>query len=174
MRTLAGFLLFVVLALVSTLAFPSVRPVQDGCVPLAEALQHLGSAGCVRGVVLHVETGGKGVTFLNFCEDTRTCPFSVVVFPADIQKMGDIHQLEGQQVEIKGTIQDYDGRAQIVLRHPRQLGDGAFLLVPPVPSEYDVERRGHYSAGKYSHPKAAKKKHKKQGAPVSIEDPEEP
>jgi len=43
-----------------------------------------------------------------------------------------------------------------------------------VPTDYDVERRGHYSAGKYKRPKASKTKHKKQGAPISIEDPEEP
>jgi DNA/RNA endonuclease YhcR with UshA esterase domain len=98
----------------------------------------------------------------------------VVVFPADLKKMGDVRQLEGRQVEIKGTIQDYDGRAEIVLRHTQQLGEGAFLVVPPVPTDYDVERQGHYSAAKFSHPKASKTKHKKQGPPISIEDPGEP
>jgi len=39
----------------------------------------------------------------------------VVVFAADLKKMGDVRQLEGRQVDIKGTIQDYDGRAEIIL-----------------------------------------------------------
>jgi hypothetical protein len=43
-----------------------------------------------------------------------------------------------------------------------------------VPTEYDVERRGHYSAGKFKHPKPAKTKHTKKGEPVPIEDPNEP
>jgi DNA/RNA endonuclease YhcR with UshA esterase domain len=144
------------------------------CVSFAEARKHVGTAQCVSGTVLHVEDGSNGLTFLNFCKDSKACPFTVVVFPGDLKKVGDIRQLEGRQIEIKGTIEDYDGRSQIVLRHTQQLGESAFVVVPPVPSEYDVERQGHYSAGKFKHPKAAKKTHTKQGQRVSIEDPEEP
>ena len=93
--------------------------------------------------------------------------------PGRLKKVGDIQQLEGRMVEIKGTIQDHDGRAEIILRHTQQLGESAFVVVPSVPTDYDVEHRGHYSAGKYSHPKA-KKTHRKQGSPISIEDPGEP
>src|ERR1700691_966806 len=93
---------------------------EPGCVSFAEASQHVGANQCVRGTVLKVENGGKGATFLNFCKD-RPCPFTVVVFPADLKKMGDIRQLEGRQIEIKGTIQDYDGRAEIVLRRSQPL-----------------------------------------------------
>ena len=109
----------------------------------------MGTTQCVSGTVLRVENGSKGVTFLNFCKDSKACPFTVVVFPADLKKMGDIRQLEGRQIEIKGTIQDYDGRAEIVLRRSQQLGEAAFLLIPPVPTDYDVERAGHNSAGKF-------------------------
>ncbi len=134
----------------------------------------MGTSQCVRGIVLHVEDGHKGAKILNFCKDPKACPFTVVVFPADLKKMGDIRQLEGRTVEIKGTIQDYDGRAEIVLRRSQQLGESAFLLVPPVPTEYDVERAGHYSAGKFRRGKAAKKKNVKPDDPMSIEDPGEP
>jgi len=143
------------------------------CVSLAEASKHVGTTQCVSGTVLHVEDGRNGTKFLNFCKD-KTCPFTVVVFPADLKKMGDVRQLEGRQIEIKGTIQDYDGRTEIILRRTQQLGEGAFLLFPQVPTDYDVERQGHNSAGKYSHPKAAKKTDTKQGDPMSIEDPGEP
>ncbi|MGA2202083.1 MAG: hypothetical protein ABSG40_08990 [Terriglobales bacterium] len=150
------------------------NPSQPGCVSFAEASKHVGSAQCVSGTVLRVENGSKGVTFLNFCKDSKACPFTVVVFPADLKKMGDIRQLEGRQVEIKGTIQDYDGRAEIVLRRSQQLGEAAFLVHPPVPTDYDVERAGHNSAGKSTHAKAAKKTDTKQDKPMSIEDPDEP
>jgi hypothetical protein len=43
-----------------------------------------------------------------------------------------------------------------------------------VPTDYDVERPGHNRAGKFSHPKAAKKSVTKQKDPMSIEDPGEP
>jgi DNA/RNA endonuclease YhcR with UshA esterase domain len=149
------------------------NPSTDNCVALAEASKHIGSTQCVTGTVIHVENGSNGVKLLNFCKQ-KPCPFTVVVFPSDLKKMGDVRQLEGRQIEIKGTIQDYDGRAQIVLRRSQQLGEGAFLLFPRVPTDYDVERPGHYSAGKSTHAKAAKKTTTKQGEPISIEDPGEP
>jgi DNA/RNA endonuclease YhcR with UshA esterase domain len=169
------FLFATVLAAVITMCgvCPASNPSKHDCVSFADASKHVGATQCVSGTVLRVEDGSNGVTFLNFCQDYRTCPFTVVVFPGDLRKVGDLRQLEGRQIEIKGTIQDYDGRAQIILRHTQQLGESAFVVVPPVPTDYDVERHGHYSAGKYSHPKA-KKTARKKGSAVSIEDPEEP
>ncbi len=145
----------------------------EACVPTSEASKRVGGTQCVRGLVEHVTDGSKGAKLLSFCKE-KPCAFTVVVFAADVKRMGDLEQLEGKQVEIKGTIQDHDGRAEMVLRNAKQLGDSAFLLVPAVPTEYDVEHRGHYSAGKYSRPKAAKKKTTKQGAPISIEESGEP
>jgi DNA/RNA endonuclease YhcR with UshA esterase domain len=153
----------------------SARDTSPGaCVAFDEASKHVGSTQCVRGTVQHVEEGGKGVTFLNFCPVAKTCPFTVVVFSCDLKKMGDVRQLEGKQIEIKGTVQDYEGRTEIILRRYQQLGEGAFLLFPQVPTDYDVERKGHASAGKFSHPKAAKKTETKKGDPMSIEEPDEP
>jgi DNA/RNA endonuclease YhcR with UshA esterase domain len=147
----------------------------SNCISFADATKHLGTTQCITGTVLHVEDGGKGVKFLNFCKDRKACPFTVVVFPADLKKMGDVRQLEGRQIEVKGTIQDYDGRAEIILRRTQQLlGNAAFLLFPKVPTDYDVERQGHNRAGKMSHPKASKKTDSKQGDPMSIEDPGQP
>lgn len=142
------------------------------CIPFTDAHQHVGSTQCVRGTVLNVKQGSKGVTFLDFCENYRTCPFTVVVFSRDLKQVGDVRQLKGRTIEIKGTVQAYDGRAEIILRRPQQLGKGAAFL-PPLPKDYDVERRGHYSAGKFGYPKSEKKQTKKQGKPVEIEDPEE-
>jgi DNA/RNA endonuclease YhcR with UshA esterase domain len=170
------FLLLTFLAatvIVANLVCSARNPSKLDCVSFAEASKHVGTSACVSGTVLHVEDGRKGAKILNFCKD-KTCPFTVVVFPGDLKKMGDVRQLEGRQIEIKGTIQDYDGRAEIILRRSQQLGEGAFLLFPAVPTDYDVERPGHYSAGKFKRPKAAKKTHPKEGDPISIEDPGEP
>ncbi len=78
------------------------------CVSFAEARQHVGAEQCVQGTVLHVEDGRNGSKLLNFCQQVKACPFTVVVFPADLKKMGDVHQLEGHQIEIKGTVRDYE------------------------------------------------------------------
>jgi hypothetical protein len=127
-----------------------------GAFSFVEAAKHAGTTDCVTGTMLHIENGPKGVTFVSFCNDAKTCPFSFVVFPSDIKKMGDIRQLEGKQIEIKGTIQDYHGHAEIVLRRTQQLGNGAFLVFPPVPTDYDIAYQGHNSAAKFVRPKIKK------------------
>jgi len=143
------------------------------CVSFDQAGKHVGASQCVRGTVLHIETGTKGVTVLNFCKEAKACPFTVVVFPADLKKMGDVRQLEGQQIEIKGTIRDYDGRTEIILRRSKQLGEGAFLLFPTVPTDYDVERAGH-NATRAKREKTPKAKHVREEEPVPIEEAGEP
>src|SRR6202140_4235601 len=110
------------------------NPSKHDCVSFAEASKHVGTTQCVSGTVFHVADGTNGLTFLTFCQDHKTCPFTVVVFPDDLKKVGDIQQLEGRMVEIKGTIQDRDGRAEIVLRHTQQLGESAFVVVPVAPN----------------------------------------
>ncbi|MGA2003269.1 MAG: hypothetical protein ABSG70_07800 [Terriglobales bacterium] len=145
----------------------------ENCLTVAQAQKHVGKSNCVTGTVVHVEEGNRGVTYLDFCADYRTCPFSVVVFRGDLRKLGDVRQLQGHVVTIKGTIEEYDARAEIILRHPQQLGASAALLTA-IPKDYDAERQGHYSAGSPKLAKAKKAKHTTQGPPVSLEDPEEP
>ncbi len=169
---LAGTVLASVIAM-NGIAFARGASKHD-CVFFAEASKHLGTTQCVRGTVLHVDDGSNGLTFLNFCKDAKACPFTVIVLPDDLRKVGDIRQLEGRQIEIKGTIEDHDGRAGITLRRSQQLGESAYVVVPAVPTEYDVERRGHSSAGRSKPYKEKKNRQKTQGKPVSIEDPTEP
>ena len=120
----------------------------QNCLAVADAQKHIGKTNCVTGTVVRVEEGDKGVTFLDFCIDYRSCPFTVVVFRADLQSVGDVRQLQGRTISIKGRIEEYDERAEIVLRHPQQLGDSAGKLTR-LPRDYDVEHRGHYSVGSY-------------------------
>jgi len=122
---------------------------------------------------VRVEEGHNGVTFLDFCTDYRSCPFTVVVFRGDLRSVGDVRQLQGRDITIKGRIEEYDDRAEIVLRHAQQLGGSASHLTA-LPKDYDVERQGHYSAGSFRASKAKKAKRTTQGSPISLEDPEEP
>jgi DNA/RNA endonuclease YhcR with UshA esterase domain len=105
----------------------------------------------------------------------------VVLFASDLRKVGNVRQLKGRRVQIQGTIEEHDGRAEIILKKPEQLGETAALLtpfskdatlVPSLPADYDVERAGHYRAGKFKRPKKVKAQvPKKQDAPISTEDP---
>jgi hypothetical protein len=165
-------IIFAILLFMAPMCVAGNAPAHD-CVSFDQASKHLGASQCVRGTVLHVETGTKGVTVLNFCKEAKACPFTVVVFPADLKKMGDVRQLEGQQIEIKGTIQDYDGRTEIILRRSKQLGEGAFLLFPMVPTDYDVERAGH-NASRAKRVKTPKAKHVREEEPVPLEEAGEP
>ncbi|HXZ27821.1 MAG TPA: hypothetical protein VEG08_07450 [Terriglobales bacterium] len=117
-----------------------------GCLPVAEAPKKIGADACVTGTVLKVQESEKGgAWFLDFCEDYRQCPFTVVVFTRDLRDVGDVRRLQGKSIEVWGRIQSYGGRAEIILRHARQLRGEAAKL-PPLPKDYDVERRGRFSA----------------------------
>jgi len=117
------------------------------CLPVGDAKQHVGETKCITGRVSRVKVGAKGVHFVDFCEDQASCPFTVVVFPSDLKDVGDVRRLAGHVIEINGPVKLYDGRAEIVLNRVSQLTGGS-TLIPPLPKNYDVEKQGHYSAGR--------------------------
>ena len=117
------------------------------CIPIREAAQHVGETKCVSGTVHRVRVGTKGVHFVDFCEDQMACPFTVVVFPHDLKDVGDVRRLEGRTIEVHGAVKLYDGRAQIILNRISQI-EGGTMLIPALPKNYDVEKQGHYSAGR--------------------------
>ena len=126
------------------------------CLPIREASQHVGETKCVTGKVVRVKIGAKGVHFVDFCEDQMACPFTVVVFPHDLKDVGDVRRLAGHIIEIRGPVKLYDGRAEIILNRVSQVSGGS-TLIPPMPKNYDVEKQGHYSAGRMRPSKKPKK-----------------
>lgn len=136
----------------------------SGCIPVEQARNHLGETQCVTGKVVRVATGSGGVHYLDFCEDFRLCPFSVVVFSHDMKNVGDVRQLAGRMIEIRGEIKEYDDRAEIILENRRQLG-GQAANIAPLPKNFDVEERGHFSAGQARAPHS-RKTYKKRGKPT--------
>jgi DNA/RNA endonuclease YhcR with UshA esterase domain len=99
----------------------SVQVPQGGCIELREAGLHTGENTCVEGRVLRVFTSRSGSTFLDFCQDYRNCPFTSVIFATDRSRFGNLGTLEGRKVEISGEITTYNGRAEIVIRDPKQV-----------------------------------------------------
>jgi hypothetical protein len=136
------------LAVRFVLTFSLSLQVCAACIPFSDALAHIGEVGCVSGRVLRVQRADRGIHYLDFCQDYRVCPFTVVVFPHDLKNIGDVRRLEGKLVEIHGSVKGYDGRAEIILSEARQL-KGANSDLPPVPKDYDVERKGRFSAGTF-------------------------
>ncbi len=115
------------------------------CLPMGEAGKHIGDTTCVAGKVRTVSQSPNGAWFLNFCDDYRQCPFTVVTFARDLRDVGDVRFLEGKEVEVHGKIREYDGRAEIILSDRRQLR-GESAGIPPLPKDYDASRHGSYSA----------------------------
>lgn len=157
--------------LLATLLLTSLS--RADCLPFDEARKHVGEIKCITGKIVRVKQGSRGVHFLDFCDDFRLCPFTVVVFPGDLKSVGDVQQLAGHMIEVHRTIKEYDGRARIILEEYRQLS-GSTARIPPLPKNYDVQKKGRYSAGTFSHPKAGKAASKKrQPANLPIEVPED-
>jgi DNA/RNA endonuclease YhcR with UshA esterase domain len=128
--------------LLSTALWPGAAAAK--CIPYTEADNLIGDQVCVTGTVVKVVQSNSGTFFLNFCEKYRDCPFTVVVFPSNLKDVGDVRVLEGKTIEIFGKITSWRGHAEIVLKDTRQL-KGESAKLPPVPKEYDVERKGKFS-----------------------------
>jgi hypothetical protein len=91
------------------------------CVAFTNASSLLEKSGCVTGLVLRVYTSRGRNTFLDFCPDYRSCPFTSVIFASDSSKFGDLNVLTGRRVEIHGLVESYEGRAEIIVRDPQQI-----------------------------------------------------
>ena len=147
LRTPSPWSLGNALALALLLLLPAALLSASDCIPIHEASQHVGETKCVAGKVLKIRIGNKGVHFLDFCEDQAACPFTVVVFPSGLKDVGDVRRLAGRTIEIHGDVKLYDGRPEIILNRISQISGGA-AMIPPLPKNYDVENRGHFSAGR--------------------------
>ncbi len=134
------FAAFTAVLLFSALAFSE-------CIPIEKAKDKIGSNACVTGKVYHIGHTKSGTTFLDFCEDYKNCPFVVVIFARDLKDIGDVGQLEGKTIEISGKVEEYNGRAEIILKDVKQL-HGEAANIPAVPKTYDVTKHGSFSAGK--------------------------
>jgi hypothetical protein len=146
LRLIASALVDVSLLFVASASLIAPVAASD-CLPIGDAKQHVGENKCVTGKVVRVKVGAKGVHFIDFCEEQNACPFTVVVFPADLKDVGDVRRLAGHMIEIRGPVKLYDGRAEIILNRVSQVSGGP-ALIPPMPKNYDVEKQGHYSAGR--------------------------
>ena len=160
-------------ALIALLVAAALTPVSIAeCISFDQAQKHIGETRCVTGQVVRVQVGAKGTHYLDFCEDYRLCPFTVVVFSHDLKNVGDVRCLAGRIIEIRGEIKEYNDRAEIILDSRKQLS-GAAALLPALPKNFDVEQRGHFSAGTFR-AKRTRTTYKKKGTPaVPAEIPED-
>jgi hypothetical protein len=161
-----------VLARISTAWLLSASALAAPCIPFNQAQKHIGESQCVTGKVVRVAVGQHGEHYLDFCDDYRLCSFSVVVFSHDLKNVGDVRQLAGKVVEIHGDVKEYADRAEIVLESSKQL-TGEIAALPPLPRKFDVEQRGHFSAGKFRASRRRATHPKKGHSTIPVEIPED-
>lgn len=98
------------------------RPAAGGaCIDFHQAAAHSGEQACITGRVLRAFTSKSGNTFLDFCQDYRSCPFTSIIFASDRAKFGDLTALQGREIELRGKVQVYHGQPEIVLNDPGQI-----------------------------------------------------
>lgn len=120
--------------------------VRAECVPFQDAKKVEGKPACITGKVLKVAQSQSGNWYLDFCENYRDCPFTVYVPRSDAERIGNLKPLEGQQVEIYGKVQQYNGRSEIILKDKRQLEGEKKKYVPPDDDRRLSYRDGHSAA----------------------------
>jgi len=86
----------------------------------AEVEKHYQETVIVTGKVAQVSIRLK-LVYVNLDKKYPETPLSCVIFSRATNQFGDVKKLEGKQVEIKGRIEEYRDKAQIVLNSSNQL-----------------------------------------------------
>jgi DNA/RNA endonuclease YhcR with UshA esterase domain len=85
-----------------------------------QASKYYDQAMVVTGKVAQV-TVRPSITFVNLDQTGRDAPFTAVIFPENIGQFGDLQKLQGQNVEISGTVTEYRNKPEIILESPSQI-----------------------------------------------------
>lgn len=86
----------------------------------SQAEKYLQQSVTVTGMVAQVTMRDK-LVFLNLDKRFPNTPLSCVIFSRSTNQFGDLKALEGKQVEIKGKVETYNQKPQIVLSSTNQL-----------------------------------------------------
>jgi DNA/RNA endonuclease YhcR with UshA esterase domain len=61
------------------------------------------------------------MTFLSLDKPYPHSPLTVVIFESNLEAFGDARKFEGTDVELSGTISEYQGKPEIILDRPDQI-----------------------------------------------------
>lgn len=86
----------------------------------ADAAKHFQETVVVTGRVAQVSIREK-LVYLNLDKKFPDSPLTCVIFAGKTNQFGDLSKLSGQQVEVRGRIEDHMNRLQIILNSTNQL-----------------------------------------------------
>ncbi len=97
------------------------------CIAPDQALKHVDKDVCVTAHVYTVVPAAQGTRFLDVCSPKTSdaaCHFTIVSFHPDAKDVGDLTPLVNQNIQVRGTVRIFEGRAEIVLNRRQQLHGG--------------------------------------------------
>lgn len=86
----------------------------------AEADKHINETLIVTGKVAQVTVREK-LVYVNLDKPFPDSPFTAVVFARATNQFGDLSKLKNKNVEIKGKIEEYRDKPQVILNNTNQL-----------------------------------------------------
>jgi DNA/RNA endonuclease YhcR with UshA esterase domain len=112
--------LALLLALMPVLGYAA--PENPPTIPPADAAQHVGELVIVQGVVDQVSVSSRSsTTYLNFGSRYPNHTFAAVIFQAKQSQFPNVQAYEGKKVEVRGVVQLYRGKPEIILNERGQL-----------------------------------------------------
>ena len=117
------------------------------CIPPDKALQHVDKDVCISAHVYTVVRAAQDTHFLDVCSPQTSdsaCHFTIVSFHQDQKEVGDLSPLVNQNIQIRGTVRSFEGRAEIVLNRRQQLHGGKpkFHANPRLLQTFSAENGG--------------------------------
>jgi DNA/RNA endonuclease YhcR with UshA esterase domain len=113
-------LILIVMSSVALASAQTAKPDATKKLTPAEAKEAVGRYATVVGVVVQVRPQEK-VTHLNFEKPYPYQTFTAVVFAGKTNLFPNLDQLVAKTVEVRGKVEEYNGKPQIVLQAPHQL-----------------------------------------------------
>jgi hypothetical protein len=129
------------------LLFSSAAVAKRACIPPDQTLEHLHKNVCVEAHVYRVVNGTDGIRFLDVCSPETSdtdCHFFILSSVEDKKSVGNLDQLVGQTIQIRGTLLPIQGRADMILSSKEQLHGGKpkFHPNPQLAKSFSAENGG--------------------------------
>lgn len=109
------------------LLFSSAALARHACIPPDQAMQYLHHDVCVEVHVYRVVDASDGIHFLDVCSPQTSdadCHFFLLSSDEDKKFTGNLQQLVGQTIQIRGKIRTLQGRTDMIFSTQQQLHGG--------------------------------------------------
>jgi len=94
---------------------------KEGLVGACNAGNYINKEKIIKGLVVGVYKSGSNTIFLNFEKPYPNQCFTGVIFKDYIKEFQDYEDYEGKRVRIKGKIEEYKGKPEIILKKRKQI-----------------------------------------------------